>query len=326
VAAQAVRVARARTGEDGVAMLQGLPATLDAVVVVPPDLADVVNVQPPPFSVRQAPGEARELTVELAPAIDLPILVDARPLPASLEIQARPGRGFEAAGGIPGALRSAVRIDAHGQAHLPGLRPGTWRLRGFAEDAQPFEVEVTVDASQRPATLSLRLEAATARAVGRVVGPDGPVAGAKVSSYEWIPWLGGGQTVETSSAEDGTFELRPLLGAPQTLLVRIEAAGLLDGELRVAAADRTGDLGTIRLVRPGRIAGEGAPGGAHVQATRLDPLPRGKGAWVEATADVAGRFVLEGLAPGRWRVRAEDGAEATARVVEGGNAKVTLAR
>ena len=46
---------------------------MDAVVVVPPDLADVSNVQPPPFSVRRAPGDAQELVFDLAPPIELPI-------------------------------------------------------------------------------------------------------------------------------------------------------------------------------------------------------------------------------------------------------------
>ncbi|MBL8753845.1 MAG: sigma-70 family RNA polymerase sigma factor [Planctomycetes bacterium] len=141
---------------------------------------------------------------------------------------------------------------------------------------------------------------------GRVTGPA-DVAGLEVHAYR-----DDGKSVETKVRADATFELRGL-GAGPTRLTISEGTSRMR-TLRVVVGDRDVD-GVVFALRSGagavRITVDGAASGT-VSVRRLDA------AALEDTSDmvrfVDGAALVDGLAPGRYRVSAS-AAEAQLRGV-----------
>lgn len=321
-----VLVATGTTDADGAFRAEGLAEGAHRVVVTPPDAAGFAHVRPPPFSVERAARRGDDVVVELAPAQALDLVVASLGPggpPASVHVrlwslELEP----DDAGRHATDLRAALEVGHGGTARIEGLRAGRWRLRVFAPDHLPVEAEVAVPAPPR----RVSLEPATGRETGLLVGPNGPVAGARLATYEWIEWLGNGQRAGATSAADGGFELAPLLGRGFPLRLEVKAPGYLPFLLELDATQRTGALGPLRLVRAARVEGTGAPAGGRVQAIGPGAGERGKRRPPSATADDAGRFRFEGLAPGRWRLVAEDGRHVVVEVAEGAAVRALLAR
>jgi hypothetical protein len=228
---------------------------------------------------------------------------------ASLELHAVPAD--EAA--FPGAILEAERQE-DGRFLLPEILAGSWeavlvgQLRGNPKGElarQPLEVLGVTSQEE-----SLPLRAALYR--GRVSYRGEGIAAS--ISLRPMPW-GRGDRPRVVSGEDGAFQL--LLGAPGVFLAEVSSQ-----EARLSRAPVPGlrfehpDQEVEIAVAAGRISGQvvdgdgrpaiGVPVKARqifeVEGERARPLDR-----LEATAVTKpdGSFVLEGLAEGPWRLRAE---------------------
>jgi len=80
--------------------------------------------------------------------------------------------------GFADALQQRVRTSIEGRASFPALAPGSYsvRIAGYATDLFPEPIEVSPGSQQR---IELRVPL-SAHVLGRVIGPHGPVEGARV--------------------------------------------------------------------------------------------------------------------------------------------------
>ncbi len=244
----------------------------------------------------------RPCVVELDPgAIVTGTVVDAggASLPEKLRVVARPD-GLD--GPVFGGRRGVV-VREDGTFSLDGVAAGralrvyaVWHMRKVGESdaftvaaGDTREVRVTI-----PPTASL---------VGRVTDPDGvPVAQAAVRIRASVPL----PVATAQTAQDGTYRLERVPTGSMTLIV--QASGFAPVErTQVVDAPRVITGVDVRLSRGVSIAGRieddlGAPvPKIHVRASRVGADP-GLGLG-HAQTDAAGRFTIDNLAAGRYRVR-----------------------
>lgn len=216
-----------------------------------------------------------------------------RPLP-SARVEVWP------AGSDP-AARRALELRA-GLFQLDDLPPGRFALQVSAEGHLAPALEV-IELSRVEESLTVELDPG-AWAEGLVLGPQGPLAGARVSA-------GGEEDQALVTAESdarGRFTLGPLLPGPHPL--RIEAPGhapLFVRGWRVEPGRGTPPL-ELRLIAGAALSGEVLdPDGRPCAAARVSALVAGPGGLQslrEADCDAEGRFSLASLPPGPLRVLA----------------------
>jgi len=332
-------LARATTDQNGVAVFEGLGDEPLHVTASPTDLdfGSVVTT-PTPFSVTAAvrPGETARLLLDPALRLRVAVRDAATGAPiAGVRVTAWPEwPQYDKTGGFPHDLK-ATSEEAAPTLEIAGIRPGPWRLSVFAPDHLPVRtVVVQVPPAGLVDPFEVRLEPAQGEAAGRVVAGGQPVAGATVSAYEWIDWLGGGQRVSGTTGADGRFLLRPLLGAGWPLLLTVQAPGFLRVERRwEEKTGRPADLGDVPLVRAASVRGRLVDAaGRAVRHVPLDLMVHGGRRSYKA--DYAGRavtgedgaFVFDDVRPGRYRLDDGKGTTAEVEVAEGATAEVQLTK
>jgi hypothetical protein len=239
---------------------------------------------------------------------------------------------YDKTGGFPHDLK-ATSEEAAPVVEIAGVRPGPWRLSVFAPDHLPVKTTVVeIPPAGLTDPFEVRLEPARGEATVRVVSGGQPVAGATVSTYEWIDWLGGGQRVNATTGPDGRLLLRPLLGTGWPLLLTVHAPGYLRVERKWdEKTGRPADIGDVTLVRAavvrGRLVDAGGRAMAHVP---MDLMVHGgrrsyKADYVgRAVTGEDGAFAFDDVPPGRYRLDDGKGTTAEVEVAEGATAEVQL--
>jgi protocatechuate 3,4-dioxygenase beta subunit len=227
-------------------------------------------------------------------------------------------------GGLWSAAPPAERTDAQGAFVMSGVEPGDYvvvaREGARAPAIATVVVEPEVDAGVQ-VTLS-----EGGFATGRIVDDSGrPLAGrVRVETFEdhGLPAFAS-DLMSVEAKADGRFALGPLplgtlglgVSAPRHASRRVDAS--------VATRGRTADLGDVALEAGLAIRGRVAArdGNGIGGAALLVSATGGDRSQSEATSEADGAFVVGGLRPGSYQVRARaDGyAAATVKTEAGGD-------
>ena len=245
---------------------------------VTPEAAPLLPVVAPPVEVA-APSAP-------APGAPLPIagwIIDGDGAPiAGVGVTRRDGSG---------AILASAISEATGAFRLPPSSAPKQQLMFDAPDVFPAELAVRAGEPEPRIMLARRVHLEV-----RVTADGAPVAGALVQISD-----GSGPALTTvTSDREGIARFRDLMPGPYELWARREtnvsplirladAAGAHDVALALAPA------GTVR----GQVTADGPlPAGGTVQLAPLDV----DHATRVATLDAEGRFTIDGLPRGRWRV------------------------
>jgi beta-lactamase regulating signal transducer with metallopeptidase domain len=304
-------LATRRTGADGAVEFPALEPGEYVATATPPDYADDAIGHPPPFSVGTTATAGSEVRILLDPPLRIPVALASKGATsgeglarAIVEAHAE-WEKYDRTGGLPYEIRKSTLESAESPLVLEGIRAGPWRFSVWAPDHLPQRSDV-VDVGEGTAPRFV-LEPAKASAQGRVVTRAGaPVAGAELSTYEWIDYLGDGQRTKATTDASGAFRLSPLLGSGYALRVEVRAPGFLFAVVQRPADDRAGALGDLVLVRAATVRGSlsdasGRPlAGVEVMLAPEGSNVRGKDAGLlAATTDATGSFSLRDVRPGR---------------------------
>jgi protocatechuate 3,4-dioxygenase beta subunit len=218
-------------------------------------------------------------------------------------------------GGLWSASPPAERTDAQGAFTMPGVQPGDYVVVA-REGGRALGIVTVVIEPETEASVQVVLSDG-GFVTGRIVDEAGrPLSGrvrAEVFEERGLPSFASDLLASDAKA-DGLFALGPLplgtldlgVSAPQRASRRVEAS--------IPARSRTIDLGDVALEAGLAIRGRvtdregGGIGGASVRA-QGQAGERSRG---EATADADGAFVVGGLKPGPYEVRATAPGHATA--------------
>jgi hypothetical protein len=313
-AAPPEEVAEARTDAAGAFRLAGLAPGSFAVTVEAPGYHPMLL---PRVAV---PGGVLALVLEPLGAVEGTVLLaDGRPAAGAAVRAASPDHGGTATAGSDGAFRLALPAGSYALLATLGDRAG----------AAQAPVAVAAGGSVRAGPLRLGAAAAVEGEVRRPGG--GPAEGAEV-----VLLVHGTNEVagRAAAGAGGRFSLGGL--APGAYDLRAAAPGaspaLLDG-VTVAPGQRF--AARVALPGTGSVAGTVRDGaGRPLAGILVRAQGRGDGLLarppVEARTDFEGRFVLEGLEPGRAEIVARQdalqiGAARAVRVAEGRAAAVDLA-
>lgn len=199
--------------------------------------------------------------------------------------------------------------DAKGEAEilLPGQAFTVWvRKFGFGE-AKVGPFEPTSAPEHILATMPARREI-----TGRVLAYGEPVAGAQVTALRWHPefaamtggfpnrYPSGVPGVTTDS--DGRFVVPIKLGLTKIGLIA-QHDGHARDEVQLELAPGEGARGVeLRLTDGGILEGKVQPPAGMEAPGLIVAASRGDGMAMSTRVDVEGRYRLEGLTPGPWRV------------------------
>ncbi len=281
------------TGADGTFRLQGIGAGTYTLRV---DAEGFLQASRRDVSVGEGAAANADFALE-AGRVLAGVVRDAggRPVQGA-RVTLRPAPGFTPAEGTPRYFNASS--DGSGAFRFSSLPEGTWTLTAAA-DGQPQVTLPSVASGGAP--LEVRFEASLVIA-GRIAGPGGePVAGALVRAN---PEGGGGGGGSARSGPDGSFHIKGMAQGVYTLVATVPGGEFLRAEARGVAAGAEGVLLSLpkALSVQGRVVGPdgGTPGKGFLRAT-----PKGGegesqgGGWNDD-----GTFTLQGLAPGRYEIRA----------------------
>lgn len=195
---------------------------------------------------------------------------------------------------------STTVSDEDGQYLIAGISSGDAKVTGHHRDYLADHRDVKLEEEDNRLDLQL---GAGSRVSGWVVDTNGsPVARCRVTL---LPLTGSGTSQTAVTAEDGNFAIEPV--APAIYRLTAVADRLAPGELDEPLEVGPEEVAEIELVLP---AGAGLTGrllglaDEDVTAVRVSALGTGgirRGG--EVSAD--GGYRIDGLAPGRWLVRAD---------------------
>lgn len=210
------------------------------------------------------------------------------------------------------AGRGAVVTDDDGQFRMTTVEPGSWAVRAFSTGRKPTVKTAITVAEGATVALTLTLERGLALA-GTVVDEDGrPMSRAKVAAEidrgTDVAQIGGApeptRPDDVTTNNDGTFAFVGL--SPMKLRLVASADGYAPSEPVAAEA---GDQ-SVRVVvrRPQRIAGKvisaGSPVAGIAVTVEREEFEHGLRETTVVT-DASGAFVVGGLSPGSYLLRAE---------------------
>ncbi|HEX4964332.1 MAG TPA: carboxypeptidase regulatory-like domain-containing protein [Thermoanaerobaculia bacterium] len=203
--------------------------------------------------------------------------------------------------GVPDRLPPAkARSDAKGRFEVPGLSGGVFDLAVGARGFGSVLVRGIMVGQGREDLGTVILPPGTGLE-GIVIDPDGqPISGAKVS-------VSSSPSEDLETGADGRFTLTGLKDG-EIVTVRVTRTGYLPSpavtsEIRVPTADPVRVVlhpGSRVLGRVSEETGEAVPG-ARVLLTPQTPGAQGPVA--SARTDADGRFLMEGVEPGRGELR-----------------------
>jgi murein DD-endopeptidase MepM/ murein hydrolase activator NlpD len=232
---------------------------------------------------------------------------------------------------------SLLLTDGTGRFRVEGLAPGRYVATAFHAGLAPGASDPFDVASGRDVG-GMKIELSPGVIVhGRVLGPHGPVAGARISAEEGL-----GESVhsvgKTTTDAAGRFELRPLAGS---IALTVTAVGFGSAERQVELATR--GMASARREEDFELAVEDAALAGQVVDAMGMPV---RGATVRiadgpvrgrrAVSDAGGRFLIPALPAGRYDVevlspdhppvRAAAGTDDAVRValVAGGSIRVAV--
>jgi hypothetical protein len=194
------------------------------------------------------------------------------------------------------AGRPETLADGEGRYRLSGLTAGERTIRAEHAGFRPASRTVQLQDGVTPLDLQLRQGYDVS---GRVSGPEGPVAGAAI---ELLPQSGSASSLFATSGADGGFRFQAV--GEGSYRIQAEKSGYAaatpESEVRVEGAAVSGL--ELRLERGGAIAGQihGLPFQdlAQVQIVATSPDQPGQAGRV----DYEGRYRIDGLGPGAWKV------------------------
>ena len=210
-----------------------------------------------------------------------------------------------ARGGAEGGWASSS-VDYEGAFLLEGLRSARWSLEGQVEGTgRRASAEITIEPEASEASIDLEFGRGYTLS-GRVLRRGTPVAGVRV----WAVRESGGSAHATTDGE-GRFSLEGLDEGRYRVAAREGGLGLAVEKQVVITDDLTLDLEFPTGSVSGRVlrgADRKPLSGAIISAVRSDPEGPGSApSWFSsggATTDGQGRFEIEGLAQGSWRIKA----------------------
>ncbi len=215
---------------------------------------------------------------------------------------------------IPG---SGTETDADGRYTLRGLATGSYRIRA-QDDRQVYIQEyyddelrwdsahlIKVDGTEAVRGIDFELaRGASVSGTVRDAETGRPIANARLSSGP----VGGDHLSWTNTDFNGNYTLNGLPEGAIEIQVRSDGYIDVDKEVRVGQRNLTGI--DVELKRGASISGRvidaetGAPiGRVGIDANRDDG--NGHGEYTQTDAD--GRYVVQGLAPGLYKIRAKGG-------------------
>lgn len=194
--------------------------------------------------------------------------------------------------------RSAT-ADAGGRFRFDRLAPGRYALQASEGSRSSESVEAVVAANGAAAPVTLNLGGGT-RVLGRVLGlPEPALVGLDVSA-----WNREGFRTHTQTGTGGSFELT---GVPPGVLgvsvrlgdyLRSTRTEQVDVEIAQGQLEATVEL---RFDEGVSVTGQVTRGGEPVPDARIYASPEsGGGQWMNARADAAGSYVLDGLREGSY--------------------------
>ena len=189
---------------------------------------------------------------------------------------------------------SATAIDAEGRFMLPGLPASSWALS--LEGDGVLRAFVLGIQTPREVPLDVRVRRPDAQLLVRVVEARGAaaVSGASVAAL----WLESPILACNQGTTDASGTVRLAVAAPCD--VSVHADGYVPAT--ASAEPGTTDL-TVELRRASRVVGralrsETREGVAGLRVGLSDPLSQ------PVVTDAQGRYAIEGVAPGLWRIQA----------------------
>lgn len=224
---------------------------------------------------RGAVVEGRILAPDGSPVAGARVMVLDQPAETDLGLAARPD----------------TFADDEGRYQLGGIAEGDRTVVAQHAEFRPARRQVKVQ--EGTTLLDLRLSRGF-EVSGRVTGPEGPVRGTT------LRLMGTESTLPATSGPDGAFRFEAV--AEGSYRVEAETPGYASAaeEVRVAGSSVTGL--EIRLERGDAIAGRvlGLPFEdlAQVQVVATSPARPGQ----RGQVDYEGRYRVEGLGPGEWKV------------------------
>lgn len=112
-----------------------------------------------------------------------------------------------------------------------------------------------------------------AKIIGRILGPDGPVADAEIIPYELSAGVAEARRIDAfdrRSGADGAFTLN-VIDPPSRMLLVIDHHALTpNAKMVVLGGESVADLGTIRLAPAGALHGRVHSGGQDVAGSAMD--------------------------------------------------------
>jgi len=227
-------------------------------------------------------------------------------------VSAEPVGGSGSELGRADAVKRVV-VSLDGSFEIDGLREGVWRVRAQSKGHQASEpVEVQIPGSGELELVTPRY----AELQGRVLDPGGePISGARV----WVDELEPDEVLEVevlgrqwgenaTTNQRGEFTVRDLGPGRSRLWAGAKGYGASLAQLvEVEAGDERDGL-VLRLRPAARIRGVVHASVGEVEGRTIQVrAERGGNYWKRVTTDSGGRFELEDLDPGAYRLTLQAG-------------------
>ena len=309
-------IASAVTGHDGKVAFPALTPGPYLVTAIPPDRKDDRIHTPIGFSAtaKFETGKEAHLALEpLAPVrgkvLDDETGIEIPLFHASLRDVWQKDAPSRASRNRADLERRDLRA---GRFSFEDARPGPWTLEIRAKGYLPAVADLDIPVEGLEDEIVVRLRRGTERASGLVLddATGRPLEGVKVLLYEQFSRSMWGNRSETRTDGEGRFTLENLLGRSDYRWIAFTKQGYVTKKLKRDATKPIPEtFETVRLVKAGVIKGvmvdaSGDPVEGYVVWAR--PVKGSAKGAPEVRTGSDGRFVIENLAPGPYRVRGHE--------------------